>query len=46
LTATLIATVIFGAISGSSTAMAAAMIVIAYPELIKRGYEVDGSLLC
>jgi C4-dicarboxylate transporter DctM subunit len=38
LTATLIAAVLFGAISGSSTAMAAAMSVIAYPELIKRGY--------
>ncbi|MDP2333500.1 MAG: TRAP transporter large permease [Reyranella sp.] len=36
--ATLIAAVIFGAISGSSTAMAAAMGVIAYPELRKRGY--------
>ena len=36
--ATLIAAVLFGAISGSSTAMAAAMSVIAYPELIKRGY--------
>jgi C4-dicarboxylate transporter DctM subunit len=30
--------VMFGAISGSSTAMAAAMGVIAYPEMIKRGY--------
>jgi len=38
LTAKLIAAVIFGAISGSSTAMAAAISVIAYPELIKRGY--------
>ena len=38
MTATLIAAVLFGAISGSSTAMAAAMSVIAYPELIKRGY--------
>jgi C4-dicarboxylate transporter DctM subunit len=28
----------FGAISGSSTAMAAAMGVVAYPEMIKRGY--------
>ena len=28
----------FGAISGSSTAMSAAMGVIAYPEMIKRGY--------
>ena len=36
--ATLLAAVMFGAISGSSTAMAAAMSVIAYPELIKRGY--------
>ncbi|MPY73556.1 MAG: TRAP transporter large permease subunit [Alphaproteobacteria bacterium] len=38
--ATLIACVFFGAISGSSTAMAAAMGVIAYPEMIKRGYPV------
>ena len=36
--ATLLAAVLFGAISGPSTAMAAAMSVIAYPELIKRGY--------
>jgi C4-dicarboxylate transporter DctM subunit len=36
--ATLIAAVIFGAISGSSTAMAAAMGLIAFPEMIKRGY--------
>jgi C4-dicarboxylate transporter DctM subunit len=36
--ATLVAAVLFGAISGSSTAMAAAMGVIAYPEMIKRGY--------
>ena len=36
--ATLIAAVLFGAISGSSTASAAAMSVIAYPEMIKRGY--------
>jgi C4-dicarboxylate transporter DctM subunit len=36
--ATLLASVIFGAISGSSTAMAAAMGVIAYPEMRKRGY--------
>ena len=36
--ATLMAAVLFGAISGSSTAMAAAMSVIAYPEMIKRGY--------
>ena len=38
--ATLMACVMFGAISGSSTAMAAAMGVIAYPEMIKRGYPV------
>jgi C4-dicarboxylate transporter DctM subunit len=36
--ATLIAAVMFGAISGSSAAMAAAMSVIAYPEMVKRGY--------
>lgn len=36
--ATLMAAVMFGAISGSSTAMAAAMGVIAYPEMIRRGY--------
>jgi len=36
--ATLMAAVLFGAISGSSTAMAAAMGVIAYPEMIRRGY--------
>lgn len=36
--ATLVAAVLFGAISGSSTAMAAAMGLIAYPEMIKRGY--------
>ncbi|MFN3743911.1 MAG: TRAP transporter large permease [Hyphomicrobiaceae bacterium] len=36
--ATLLAAVIFGAISGSSTAMAAAMGLIAYPEMVKRGY--------
>jgi C4-dicarboxylate transporter, DctM subunit len=36
--ATLIAAVFFGAISGSSTAMSAAMGVIAYPEMIRRGY--------
>ena len=36
--ATLLAAVLFGAISGSSTAMAAAMGVIAYPEMRKRGY--------
>ena len=38
--ATLITSVLFGAISGSSTAMAAAMGVIAYPEMIRRGYPV------
>jgi C4-dicarboxylate transporter DctM subunit len=38
--ATLIACVMFGAISGSSTAMAAAMGVIAFPEMMKRGYPV------
>ncbi len=38
--ATLVVAVVFGAISGSSTAMAAALSVIAYPELIKRGYPV------
>lgn len=38
--ATLVVAVLFGAISGSSTAMAAALSVIAYPELIKRGYPV------
>jgi len=36
--ATLIAAVFFGAVSGSSTAMSAAMGVIAYPEMIRRGY--------
>jgi len=36
--ATILSAVMFGAISGSSTAMAAAMGVIAYPEMIKRGY--------
>ncbi len=36
--ATLVAAVLFGAISGSSTAMAAAMGVIAYPEMRSRGY--------
>ena len=36
--ATLICQVLFGAISGSSTAMSAAMGVIAYPEMVKRGY--------
>ncbi|MFZ9014145.1 MAG: TRAP transporter large permease [Alphaproteobacteria bacterium] len=38
--ATLLAAVMFGAISGSSTAMAAAMGIIAYPEMIRRGYPV------
>jgi C4-dicarboxylate transporter DctM subunit len=38
--ATLLAAVLFGAISGSSTAMSAAMGVIAYPEMIRRGYPV------
>jgi C4-dicarboxylate transporter DctM subunit len=36
--ATILASVIFGAISGSSTAMAAAMGVIAFPEMRRRGY--------
>ena len=36
--ATILSAVMFGAISGSSTAMAAAMGVIAFPEMIKRGY--------
>jgi C4-dicarboxylate transporter DctM subunit len=36
--ATVLACVLFGAISGSSVAMAAAMSVIAIPEMIKRGY--------
>ena len=36
--ATLLAAVVFGAISGSSTAMAAAMGVIAFPEMRRRGY--------
>ncbi len=36
--ATLLAAVFFGAISGSSTAMSAAMGVIAFPEMVKRGY--------
>lgn len=36
--ATLLSAVMFGAISGSSTAMSAAMGVVAYPEMIKRGY--------
>jgi C4-dicarboxylate transporter DctM subunit len=36
--ATVVACVLFGAISGSSVAMAAAMSVIAIPEMLKRGY--------
>jgi C4-dicarboxylate transporter, DctM subunit len=36
--ATVVACVLFGAISGSSVAMAAAMAVIAIPEMTKRGY--------
>ncbi|MEM1163105.1 MAG: TRAP transporter large permease, partial [Pseudomonadota bacterium] len=36
--ATILAAVMFGAISGSSTAMAAAMGLVSYPEMIKRGY--------
>ena len=36
--ATVVACVLFGAISGSSVAMAAAMAVIAIPEMRKRGY--------
>lgn len=36
--ATILACVLFAAISGSSVAMAAAMSVIAIPEMIKRGY--------
>src|SRR5687768_9766589 len=36
--ATVVACVFFGAISGSSVAMAAAMSVIAIPEMTKRGY--------
>ena len=36
--ATIVACVFFGAISGSSVAMAAAMSVIAIPEMTKRGY--------
>ena len=35
---TVLACVLFGAISGSSVAMAAAMSVIAIPEMLKRGY--------
>lgn len=36
--ATLLSAVLFGAISGSSTAMSAAMGVVAFPEMVKRGY--------
>jgi C4-dicarboxylate transporter DctM subunit len=36
--ATILSAVMFGAISGSSTAMSAAMGVVAYPEMLKRGY--------
>ena len=36
--ATLLCQVLFAAISGSSVAMSAAMGVIAYPEMVKRGY--------
>jgi len=36
--ATVLACVLFGSISGSSVAMAAAMSVIAIPEMLKRGY--------
>lgn len=36
--ATVLACVLFGAISGSSVAMAAAMSIIAIPEMLKRGY--------
>ena len=45
--ATVIACVLFGAISGSSVAMAAAMSVIAIPEMKKRGYPdwVSGGLV-
>ena len=45
--ATILACVIFAAISGSSVAMAAAMSVIAIPEMIKRGYPpwVAGGLV-
>ena len=38
--ASLLAAVMFGAISGSSTAMAAAMGLVAFPEMVKRGYPV------
>src|SRR3954465_680892 len=45
--ATILACVIFGAISGSSVAMAAAMSVIAIPEMRKRGYPdwIAGGIL-
>jgi C4-dicarboxylate transporter DctM subunit len=45
--ATILACVIFAAISGSSVAMAAAMSVIAIPEMLKRGYPpwVAGGLV-
>jgi C4-dicarboxylate transporter DctM subunit len=45
--ATILACVLFAAISGSSVAMAAAMSVIAVPEMIKRGYPpwVAGGLV-
>jgi C4-dicarboxylate transporter, DctM subunit len=45
--ATILACVIFAAISGSSVAMAAAMSVIAVPEMLKRGYPpwVAGGLV-
>ena len=45
--ATILACVLFAAISGSSVAMAAAMSVIAIPEMIKRGYPpwVAGGLV-
>lgn len=36
--ATLLSAVMFGAISGSSTAMSAAMGLVAFPEMVKRGY--------
>jgi C4-dicarboxylate transporter DctM subunit len=45
--ATVLACVLFGAISGSSVAMAAAMSVIAIPEMRKRGYPdwISGGLV-
>jgi C4-dicarboxylate transporter, DctM subunit len=45
--ATVVACVLFGAISGSSVAMAAAMSIIAIPEMKKRGYPdwVSGGLV-